>query len=651
MWALVAALSSLTLAVPYLPQTEAMCGGAAAAMVFRYWGDAHADFEPFAPLVDKRAGGIEAGALVTAIEARGWQVFRFAGSPGSLAEQVEQGRPVIILVADKPRSNHFVVVTGVDGDAVIVHDPTWGPSRRWPVADLMRVWRPTGLWSLVILPRDDLAQRASAAEDADAADAPTRQPTHCDRLLDAAIGDSAARSPADAYAQIARVRDECPGAAGPLRELAAVRFSEQHWRDAADLAASAAARDPDDEYSWDLLGSSRFMLDDIAGSLRAWNRIGKPRVNLMEIDGLSRSRYETIASTLGIRPNMLLTENAYRLAARRLDDLPGRAAAGLSLRPEADGFVTVKAALVERTAPTSPLEWTAAAVQAGVDREARVTIAGRSGQGEAWTMGWRWWQHRPRVGLEFAAPIRGSVVTVAGQWESQEYEGSLEESRAHAALSLARWLTPDVRIDVTGGLDSWNGSRSDRTLFAGGSLERRWRQDQWSVGLTATAWMPFGTAAPFQSSTLRGSFRSTRLADGWVVLADAGVSRASSAAPLLLWPRAGEGRDTDALLRAHPLFRDGIVAWDERSVFGRTLGFAHAEAQRWMTTASPVRLAVAAFADAANASRRMSAADTTQIDVGGGLRLRIPGTAGTLRVDVAHGLRDDADALTLGWLF
>ena len=34
-----------TLAVPFLPQTEALCGGAAAAMIFRFWGDRHADVQ------------------------------------------------------------------------------------------------------------------------------------------------------------------------------------------------------------------------------------------------------------------------------------------------------------------------------------------------------------------------------------------------------------------------------------------------------------------------------------------------------------------------------------------------------------------------------------------------------------------------------
>ena len=59
--------------MPYLPQTDALCGGAAAAMVFRYWGDAHADAQAFAPLVDRRAGGIANGALTAAVDARGWR--------------------------------------------------------------------------------------------------------------------------------------------------------------------------------------------------------------------------------------------------------------------------------------------------------------------------------------------------------------------------------------------------------------------------------------------------------------------------------------------------------------------------------------------------------------------------------------------------
>src|SRR4029453_15524838 len=74
------ATTGVRLDVPYLPQTEDMCGGAAVAMLFRYWGDAHADIEQFAALLDKRAGGIAEQVLVDAVERRGWQTRRFAGS-------------------------------------------------------------------------------------------------------------------------------------------------------------------------------------------------------------------------------------------------------------------------------------------------------------------------------------------------------------------------------------------------------------------------------------------------------------------------------------------------------------------------------------------------------------------------------------------
>src|SRR5688572_33238332 len=128
---------ALSLAVPYLPQTEALCGGAAAAMVFRYWGDTHADIEAFAPLVDKRAGGIADDVLVKAIEERGWQSRRFSGSIEMLEDHIESGRPVVILVHDRGKLFHYMVVTGIEPGAVIVHDPTWGPSRRIKFADLI----------------------------------------------------------------------------------------------------------------------------------------------------------------------------------------------------------------------------------------------------------------------------------------------------------------------------------------------------------------------------------------------------------------------------------------------------------------------------------------------------------------------------------
>lgn len=622
---------ALSLAVPYLPQTDALCGGAAAAMVFRYWGDAHADIEQFAHLVDKHAGGIAGDVLVRAIEKRGWRANIVAGSIDQLNQQIQSGHPVMILVADRGRLNHYLVVTGIEPDAVIVHDPAWGPSRRILFADLIRAWRPTNFWSLVIQPSE------------------TRAP------IDRATPDRAAPAPLEV--------------SGPLSELAGVRFAERRWREAADLAEQAVALDATDRYAWEVLAASRFIQDDPAGALRAWNHIGKPLINLVVIDGLLHARFQTIAAAMGLRPNMLFTESALRLAERRLQDLPDRAVARLTLRPEPDGFVTVKAVVVERTGPPQgAVAWTVAGLQAAVDREARVAIPGSTGQGELWSASWRWWSGRPRVAVGFAAPHLGrlpGVWRVDASWESQTYRtgprgavsSMFDESRAHGALTISDWLTANVRYSASAGIDSWSGATyAERTILAGGLIERRWLDDRWTLAGTATTWttlLPARGGSAFHKAGIRTAFRSSRSTEGWVFLADAGVERASDRAPLAIWPGAGEGRAREPLMRAHPLLDGGAIDLTNQSVFGKAFIDTHVETQRWIASASPVRVGIAAFADVARASRRQAPAtgSATQVDVGGGLRVGIPGAGGTLRVDIAHGVRDNADALTVGWQY
>jgi hypothetical protein len=73
--------------------------------------------------------------------------------------------------------------------------------------------------------------------------------------------------------------------------------------------------------------------------------------------------------------------------------------------------------------------------------------------------------------------------------------------------------------------------------------------------------------------------------------------------------------------------------------------------QRWLDRPALVRLGVAAFADAAVARRGEQRARVENVDVGVGLRVRLPMLDRVLRIDVARGLSDGAKALTVGWLF
>ena len=649
--------SSLAIDVPYLPQTDALCGGAAAAMVFRYWGDAHADGQEFAPLVDRRAGGIANDVLTDAVRTRGWRAGRIDGSLDALAARVHDGQPVIVLLPDRGDRYryHYVVVTGVIADAIVVHDPAWGPSRTIRALDFERAWQAAGFWSLLILPPAVSTGQASSAPEAPAAAAVVDA---CDARLNRALDEIRERGLDHADALLGDVRAQCPNAAGPLRELSGVRFAQRRWSDAAALARDALRRDPHDAYALDVLGSSLFMQDDGVGALRAWNQIGKPRVNRLRIEGLHHTRYQTVAEVMAIQPNMLLTAELFDRARRRLSELPDHATTRLAVRPEADGFATVDVVVVELAAvPHGVVEWAGAAARTAADREVSVSVPGVRGEGDVWSAGWRWWNNRPGVSVGVAAPrVRGlpGVWRFDGAWESDTYRGAqasrIVESRTHGGLTVSDWLTGSVRYAVTTGLDSWTGGRKAASI--GGTLEHVAFNDRLSLSIDATQWAPVTGGSAFRSVGARAIARSSADTRGWVTRGTIGLERVSDAAPFVLWPGAGEGQVRAPLLRAHPLLSDGVVDLTGSSAFGRTLTFGSAEVQRWLERPSLVRVGVAGFADVARASRQATAGSTpVHVDLGAGLRIRIPGTPGVLRADIAHGLRDGANALTFGWLF
>ena len=663
---LIAALAlatSLSAEVPFVPQTDALCGGAAAAMVFRYWGDAHADVAQFASLVERRPGsraGIANGVLADAIRQRGWQTESGGDSLAALRSHIGAGQPIIVLLGDRRDSFHYVVVTGVDDDVVVIHDPSWGPSRHVRESEFERLWAMSGHWSLLVLPITSVAQPFRAAAPEPAEELPL---TPCDAVLDRAIDDVRARGLDSADEIFARVRAECPSAAGPYRELAGVRFAQKKWHDASHLAAQALSRQPDDAYALDVLGASRFMLDDASGALRAWNQIDKPRLDLVRIDGVRRSRYQTLTEAIGLTPGSLLTSDDFVRAKHRVDELPDRASARIAVRPEDDGYATVDVVIAERRGrPHGWMDWTGVAVRAGVDRELAIDVPGFTGQGEMWSASWRWWTNRPRVAAGFAAPRVGGlpgVWRIEGSWEVESYGASgaeqarpLRQSRTHGALSVSDWLRANLRYGITAGIDAWSAGTHAASI--GGSLERRWSNDRVRVTGTATRWLPLGANAGFSVAALRAAVQSSPAdaANTWQLSAAGGAERASEQAPMSLWAGAGDGHARVALLRAHPLLDDGVIDLGSRSVFGRSVQYASADAVRWLPRPQLLRVGIAAFADLARSTRSTSGKpDAAQLDLGGGLRLRVPGAGRVLRIDVAHGLRDGADALTIGWSF
>jgi len=128
------------LRVPYLPQSEALCGGAAIAMLMRFWGRTNIYAETFADLVDPAAAGIHGGDLVSALQSRGFDAQSIRGDPDQVRARLAARQPVVVLIEDRPNRFHYVVIVGWGGGRVIVHDPARAPFRILEEKAFLKVW-------------------------------------------------------------------------------------------------------------------------------------------------------------------------------------------------------------------------------------------------------------------------------------------------------------------------------------------------------------------------------------------------------------------------------------------------------------------------------------------------------------------------------
>ena len=639
-----AATPARMLDVPYLPQSEDLCGGAAAAMVMRYWGARDLYADAFAPLVDHSAGGIRTDALAADLRRRGWTALVESGDLQAVEGQIAQGRPVIALIEDRPGRFHYVVVVSVAAGRVIVQDPARAPLRNIALDRFLRAWGASERWMLVLLPPDGFSA-ATPVSDGDSLAAPP-PPQMCVAMVTQGVADANAGNRAAAGDALTRAEVACPNSSAPLRELAGLEAAAGNWAAARDRAARAVSIDASDQYAWNLLATARFVEHDDLGALSAWNHAGQPRVDLLTVQGLSRTRYRIASDATGLTPRDVLTPGSLLLAQRRLQDVPAFASARVSYRPESGGRAVVDAAVVERDLfPRTYAALGAIAVEAAVNRFVSTTVASPTGGGEVVTVTGRWWQHRPGAWLTFAAPAPaaiGGVWRVDASRETQAFgEDALEQTRAHAGLAYGKWVTARARIEGNGGVDSWSNGGRGATF---GVVAQFWPEmNRLALDVAGTAWT---AAAPFGRFDGGVRWRSTAASSGHVWLARGALQIATDAAPEFVWPGADTGPARDVLLRAHPLLHDGVITG---GVFGRELVAGSAEWRRWSRLPTwLVQIAPAVFVDTARATRGLATTDDrTHVDVGAGVRFSMAGM-GVLRIDLAHGLRDGATALSVG---
>jgi hypothetical protein len=629
-------------------------------MVLRYWGDPGVLAEDFAARVERGGTGIRTDELVQAVRARGWTAVPFTGTPSDVRAQLTQGRPVIALLQVGSSSYHYVVLVAWANGGVILHDPAVAPFRTSGEQAFDDAWARSGRWALLMLPPQGTP--GPARPDTATASVPARAAiTGCDAIVEDAILRARNGNTADAERRLLSAEALCPESAAPLRGLAGLRFKAEDWAGAARLAERALARDPDDPYSWRLLAGSRFLLGDEEGALRAWNHISEPRADLARVDGLARTRYRAVAVQLGLPPGRLLTSSAFVRARRRLAEMPAQSDARLSLRPLPQGIAQVNVALLERPLLfDGALDAGGAGLRALVEREVSLRVASPTGNGELWTAGYSWRQERPGASLALAVPAPGGrpgIWRVEGFWERQAYAveatsgpgGAVRptvrrEERRRTALSFADWIASNLRLEGGSALDRWSGRGAHLSLNA--NIEALLAGDRLSLSAQVAQWASLERGAPFEAGDVRARWSTKNIErGGW--LARAGISRATSEAPLALWPGAGTGSGRAPLLRAHPLLDDGVVAG---RAFGRTLVFTGLERQGWACAINSLRLGWSLFVDGAKPWDPVrSVAVPWQVDGGASIRLAGLGARSELRVTAAHGLEDGRSALSVGW--
>ncbi len=145
-------LGAAPLPVPFVPQQKDTCGAAVLTMVLRYWGVA-ADHDAIAAeLVSPGLRGIRGSALEAFAQERGLTAVAHAGDLDQLRDYVAKGRPMIVSLDAGRGRFHDLVVVGFEAQAMIVHDPAEGASRRLAVRDFEKRWSRAGHFALLVLP-------------------------------------------------------------------------------------------------------------------------------------------------------------------------------------------------------------------------------------------------------------------------------------------------------------------------------------------------------------------------------------------------------------------------------------------------------------------------------------------------------------------
>jgi hypothetical protein len=146
--------------VPFFPQETFQCGPAALATVIDYWRGKAGVANGVTPetiaaeIYSSSARGVLGIDLELYARKQGFETGQPAGTIDELKSSVDKGIPPIVLVDYGfflYQRNHFMVAKGYSDGALLVNSGG-RESELVPNEDLLKVWKRTGYWMLLIKP-------------------------------------------------------------------------------------------------------------------------------------------------------------------------------------------------------------------------------------------------------------------------------------------------------------------------------------------------------------------------------------------------------------------------------------------------------------------------------------------------------------------
>ena len=637
------AAPATSLQVPYVSQSVLLCGGAAVAMVERWWGRRGVYAEEFAHLVRRDEGGIRTTDLALAVQSRGWSVQSARESVAAIRQSLADSVPVIALIRVGRQRYHYVVVVGWTGGTVTYHDPAVAPFVSLDTARFVQRWSGAQRWAVIVRPGVSAPTVAAAPGGLSVPNA-IADSLPCRPWLDEAA-DAAAAGDLDTAAQrLAIAATRCAREPLVVRELAGVRFRQSRHGDAARLAADYTARVPGDSLGWQLLASSRYLAGEPSAALDAWNRVGRPVVDLVRIEGLRRSRFRDVMLMSGITPGSTLTASRLALARRRVMDAPTLGRPRVTYAPVSGGVVELRAAANEKPLLDAvPRLLLNTSVDAIFRRDVQLSLAAPLRLGELWTLQWRWQPSDPRVALRVAIPARLGIPVVAHveqAWETYRFSGALAQvNRDASSMLLTTWLHPSIEALAGARIERWSEQGEYVAVRAGAGFHAL--DDRLALSVEGDHAMPRTGGLRYQQLRTRAAFAAPldRWRTRWTMRL--GMDVASAHTPTGVQPLAGGDLARPVPLRAHPFIVRGTLP---SARIARTITHGGVTADRALAVRGPVRLGAGVFVDGARVGPNALGTSASQLylDAGAGLQVGLTGTQwAALRIDVARGLTVD----------